>query len=86
MHFFFFERVIWPESDLDVFVKEGQSELLSDYLVKHESYRQVGDTMPNERYASYGVQQVLKNRRKRDPYPISMLNSNMMELEAENEI
>lgn len=54
----YFERVVWPASDLDVFVETDRSEPLIDYLTQHEEYGQVRDTTPRE-YSSYGVERLL---------------------------
>lgn len=58
----FFERTVWPESDLDIFVQEGQSELLSGLLVNQEGYALV-ETKYFDLYDTLQVDEVQRYER-----------------------
>ena len=54
----FFERVVWPESDLDVFVHQDHYESLSTFLTMREGYT-LTDARVLEDYPSFGIKRVL---------------------------
>ena len=54
----FFERVTWPDSDLDIFVEQGEGcELFCKYLVEAEGYDLVR-SQDQDRYAMYDLMEV----------------------------
>ena len=73
----YFERVTWKDSDLDVFIKHGESaDVFGRYLVSEEEYAQVSST-ENAEYELHGYEEVssinlciyfcLLNNRSADP-------------------
>ena len=44
----FFERVVWPDSDLDVFINVKNVEAFSRYLVTEEGYTEPIETKPRQ--------------------------------------
>jgi hypothetical protein len=58
----YFARVVWPESDLDIFAQQDHFESLSAFLTMREGYR-LTDERLLEDYASVGVRKVLVYRR-----------------------